>query len=150
VGRGGARHGPLHSGSRDGPSIVNRLFFVFITAALVALYAFALSRALPPLRSEPPALLLYPVTAISLVVSLALYPVVRKHESRSGHARALYVAFVVSAALYGCYLWKVIPHATAGMIPLALVAAHLYGAPLYGVVFIVQRLVVRPASKSSA
>jgi len=119
---------------------VRYALFVVVTVVLVGLYCCALWRALPPLRTEPAALLLLPMMWIATLVSIALYPVVRRNRRRSRHAIALYVGFVVSAILYGFYLWIVIPHGTAGMIPLALVAAHLYGAPLYLGVFGAQRL----------
>jgi apolipoprotein N-acyltransferase len=119
---------------------VRYALFVVVTVALVGFYCWVLWRVLPPLRTEPAALLLLPMTWIATIVSIALYPVIRRNRRRSRQAIALYVGFVVSAILYGCYLWIVIPHGTAGMIPLALMAAHLYGLPLYFAVFVAQRL----------
>jgi hypothetical protein len=126
-----------------GGAIVRGALFVAVTVALVGLYGYALARALPPLRTEPPALLLHPTMAIAGAVSLPLYRFVRHGSRLSTHALALYLAFAVAAVLYGGYLWAVIPHATIGMIPLTLVAVHLYGAPLFVGVLVAQRLLVQ-------
>ena len=98
---------------------------------MVGAYCSIMSRALPPLRTEPPAFLLLPMTIISGAASLFLYPVLCRQRGRSIRAFTLYVGFVLTTLVYGIYLWIFIPDGTAWLIVLSLLAGHLYGLPLF-------------------
>ena len=104
--------------------------FVALTVIMVGAYCYVSGRALPPLRNEPASFLLLPMTVISGVVSLLLYPVLRRQRRRSSRALALYVGFLVVTMIYGGYLWVVIPDGSIGLVALAMIAGHLYGLPL--------------------
>jgi hypothetical protein len=104
--------------------------FVALTVIMVGVYCYAAGRALPPLRNEPAGFLLLPMTVISGLVSLLLYPVLRRQRERSSRALALYVGFIVATVVYGGYLWVFIPDGSIGLVALAIIAGHLYGFPL--------------------
>jgi hypothetical protein len=110
---------------------VRAVTFVGTTACLVALYCFAAGRVLPPLRNEPATLLLVPMTVIAGVVASFVYPWVRRQPQRSRRAAALYVGFALSTAIYGGYLWAMVPDGTAWLILVAVLAGHMYGLPLF-------------------
>ena len=106
-------------------------------------YCLLLWRTLPPLRGEPASLLVLPITAIAGVVAFLLYPVLSHRPSRSSPLLALYGGFLIAMLVYGLYLWWVIPDGTAGMMVLALVAGHLYGAPVFGAVVLASSMLNR-------
>jgi hypothetical protein len=105
------------------------LGFVALNGALVSAACYLLWRQLPFLANEPGSLLFWPMTVISLLAFTLLYPLLKRQHGPSSRAALLYLAFLASLVLYGGYLWARVPGGTAMMIPLALVAGHLYGVP---------------------
>ncbi len=94
-------------------------------------YCHVASRGLVPLRNEPPEFLVLPMSAISGLVSLLIYPHLRDQRDRSSRVRTLYLGFVLSMAIYGSYLWVMVSDGGPGLVVLALLAGHLYGGPLF-------------------
>jgi hypothetical protein len=126
------------------------VIFAAMTSLVVGVYCYAMSHILPPLRDEPSRFLVIPMTVISGLVSLSIYGLLSRQHQRSTQTFTLYVAFLLSAIVYGVYLWAVIPDGTAGLIILALVAAHLYGLPAFLVVLMTHRLLIRAGLLVSA
>ena len=116
--------------------------FVVLTTSIVSVYCWLASRLLPPLRNEPASLLLLPMTAISGAMAALFYPVLHQ-RSRSGRILGMYFGFVVSLIVYGVYLWWFIPHGSAGLIVLALLAGHMYGLPAFLAVLLASLLMER-------
>jgi hypothetical protein len=117
--------------------------FVVLTTSIVSVYCWLASRLLPPLRNEPASLLLLPMTAISGAMAALVYPVLHHQRSRSARILEMYFGFVVSLVMYGIYLWWFIPHASAGLIFLALLAGHMYGLPAFLAVLLASLLMDR-------
>ena len=113
------------------------LGFVALNGALASATCFVLWQGLPFLANEPGSLLFWPMTLISLVTFALLYPILKRQRSPWFRAPLFYLAFLASLVSYGGYLWLIVPHGTAMMIPLALVAGHLYGLPLLVVIWLV-------------
>jgi hypothetical protein len=105
--------------------------FVAQVASIVGACCWLATRMLPPLRTEPPSLLLLPMPGITCVVALLLYPFIQKQRSSAGRIGWMYIAFLISLVLYGVYLWWFIPDGTVALILLALLAGHFYGWPAF-------------------
>ena len=83
------------------------------------------------------------MTAISGAMAALVYPVLHHQRSRSARILEMYLGFVVSLVVYGVYLWWFIPHGSAGLIVLALLAGHMYGLPAFLAVLLASLLMDR-------
>ena len=108
---------------------VRWLAFGVFTAALVGGYCWLVVREIPFFRTEPPSLVLLPMPVITGVVALLIYPSLQPERSFFRRAIRLYLGFFITLVLYGCYLWRVIPHAEYHVIFLALLTGHWFGLP---------------------
>ena len=120
------------------------LLFVGIITSMVGIYCHFGTRALPPLRSEPPSFLLIPMTVISGTVSVLVFPALCGMAGRSRRILVLYGGFLVTLVAYGLYLWVVVPGGTPWLILMALLAGHLYGIPLFFAILVTQRFLLSP------
>jgi drug/metabolite transporter (DMT)-like permease len=118
--------------------------FVALNGSLVSAACYFLWRQLRFLANEPGSLLFWPMTVISLLALALLYPRLRRHPGPLFRAALLYLAFLASLVLYGGYLWLIVRGGTAMMIPLALVAGHLYGLPFLAGIWVVNTALARP------
>jgi hypothetical protein len=121
---------------------VRWLSFVVLTTSIVSIYCWLGSRLLPPLRNEPESLLVIPMTVISGAMASLFYPVLHQ-RNRLGRILGMYFGFVLSLVVYGIYLWWFIPHGSAGLIVLALLAGHMYGLPALLAVLLASLLMER-------
>jgi hypothetical protein len=110
--------------------------FVALNAALASGAAYWVWRGLPPLRDEPAAFLFLPLSLLSLVALVGLYPVLLRLPRGAPRFLALYAAFVAVLVGYGIYLGLLGPRPpdaplfNPSFILLAVGMGHLYGLPL--------------------
>ncbi|MCB9592256.1 MAG: hypothetical protein H6719_05960 [Sandaracinaceae bacterium] len=123
--------------------LARTLAFAAVNAGAVFAFSVVVCDALPPLRSEPPALVILPMTLIVAVVAVPLHQVVSVLKRSLARAAALYLAFLGTLLLYGIYLslyqgsgspeqfallhpdaWSYV-----SLVPAALVFGHVLGAP---------------------
>ena len=112
------------------------LTFIGLNVSLVGGYCFAMVGKLEPLKFHPEKFVILPLMVITAVVAAFLYPVLRRHPSRSIQALLLYPGFLLIAALYGILLWVQFPDGSPWSIFLALIGAHLYGWPVFVAVLV--------------
>jgi hypothetical protein len=113
------------------------LIFLTLNGALASAACYFLWQRLPFLANEPASLLFWPMTLISLFTFALFYPILKRQPGPSSRAAVLYLAFLASLVLYGGYLWSMVRDGTVMMIPLALLAGHLYGVPFLVVIWFV-------------
>ena len=130
------------------------LGFVLVNTAIVGAASWALCRCLPPLRDEPPSLVLLPMIGITLVGSAALHAVVRRLRGSLARAAALYVAFFGALVVFGVHLslydgsgspeqWARLHQSGwdyVRLIPASLIFGHVFGAPVLLVVGLADKL----------
>ena len=119
------------------------LVFAGLNTALVVVYGYAMEGKLEPLKHEPERWVIQPLALLTAVVSLGLYPVLRRVDSRVIRALTLYAGFMLVASLYGAFLWSAFPDGGLLAIPLAWLGAHLYGWPVFLAVLLVDLLLGR-------
>jgi hypothetical protein len=131
------------------PDGVRYAGFVALNAALAGGASYYVWRSLPPLRVEPATLLFVPVTVLSFLALVGLYPVLVRLPRGIPRALALYGAFAAVLVGYGLYLAFGLgmvsrPPGTPLFVPafllLAVGAGHLYGFPLLLGLAVVNRL----------
>jgi hypothetical protein len=132
----------LSCGHETDATIYARLAFVVLATVIAGTYCWVATLALPPLRNEPLSFLVLPMTAITGVVASLFYPLLQQQQGPRRVLR-MYLASLVSLALYGLYLWWFIPDGAVGLIVLALLAGHFYGWPAFLAVLLATSLMDR-------
>lgn len=107
------------------------LAFIGLNTLGVWVYGLVMSGRVEPLKFEPMTHVIYPLMAITVVVSVPVFGLLRRQRSRLEQALALYLGFVVIALVYGVVLWVRYPDGSLFALPLAVIGAHLYGWPLF-------------------
>ena len=103
--------------------------FGALTAALVGLYCWFTVQAIPFFRTEPPSFVLVPMPVISGLVGLLIYPSLQPPRSFFRRVIRLYLGFLITLVVYGCYLWWRIPDGSAWLIAGSLLSGHWLGVP---------------------
>ena len=122
---------------------VRWLAFGALTAALVGLYCWFTVQAIPFFRTEPPSFVLLPMPVISGLVALLTYPSLQPPQSSFRRALRLYLGFLITLVVYGCYLWWRIPDGSAWLIATSLLSGHWLGLPPFLLIVAVYWLTVR-------
>jgi len=111
--------------------IVRALAFAGVNVSVVGLYCWAMAGKVEPLKHHPEQFVMRPLMVITAVVSLFVYPLVRREGSRVIRIVLLYSGFVLISALYGVYLWYLFPDDSPFSVLVALIGGHLYGWPVF-------------------
>lgn len=120
------------------------LGFVIVNTSIVGTASWAICQALPPLRSEPLSVVVFPMIAIAFCGSAILHRVVLPMQSSAKRAGALYLGFLISLVVYGVYLslfegsgsveqWNNLHQHWSdyvSLIPLSLIMGHFVGGPV--------------------
>lgn len=124
---------------RSRVSLARALVFVGLNGFIVWAYCNAMAGRLEPLKHHPEEFVTRPLMVITIVVSLALFPLLSGQRSRLIRGVLLYFGFVLISAIYGIYLGSRFPDATPlGAVLLTLVGGHLYGWPPFLAILLAQ------------
>lgn len=132
-------------------SFARSVGFVVIHTAIVAAYMAWLTSALPPLATEPPELVLLPVTAIAAVMLSLAYEPIRAQRTHLGRIAVMLVAALgAMAAFAGFFVMRVEAPNPLALASLVMFFQLLYGAPLLLAVLVIAKvtspiLIARPA-----
>lgn len=123
--------------------IIRVLIFAGVNVSVVGLYCWAMAGKLEPLMHHPEEFVMRPLMVITAVVSLFVYPLVRREGSRVIRIVVLYSGFVLISALYGVYLWYLFPDSSPFSVLVALIGGHIYGLPVFMAVLLAHWLLGR-------
>lgn len=130
--------------------IVRGLVFAGVNVSVVGLYCWAMAGKVEPLKHHPEQFVMRPLMVITAVVSLFVYPLVRREGSQVIRIVLLYSGFVLISALYGVYLWYLFPDGSPFSVLVALIGGHVYGWPVFLAVLLVHWLLGRLLCPRSA
>ena len=123
--------------------IVRALIFAGVNITVVGLYCQAMAGKVEPLKHHPEEFVMRPLMVITAVVSLFVYPLVRREESRVTRILLVYLGLVLVSVIYGVYLWYLFPDGNPFTVLVAVVGGHLYGWPVFLAVLLAQWLLGR-------
>ena len=123
--------------------IIRVLIFAGVNVSVVGLYCWAMAGNLEPLKHHPEEFVTRPLMVITAVVSLFLYPLLRREESRVIRILLVYLGLVLVSVIYGVYLWYLFPDGNPFAVLVAVVGGHLYGWPVFLAVLLAQWLLGR-------
>lgn len=123
--------------------IVRGLVFAGVNVSVVGLYCWAMAGKVEPLKHHPEESVMQPLIVITAVVSLFVYPLVRREESRVIQILLVYLGLVLVSAIYGIYLWYLFPDGNPFAILVAVLGGHLYGWPVFLAVLLAHGLLGR-------
>lgn len=113
------------------------LAFAGLSVFIVRAYCYAMVGKLDPLMHHPEEFVIRPLTVITAVVSLLLYPLLVGQRSRWTRGLMLYLGFVLISAIYGVYLWYEFPDGSPFSVLVAVIGGHIYGWPPFIMLFLV-------------
>jgi len=116
--------------------ISRRLVFVGVNVSVVGFYCYAMAGKLEPLKFHPVKFVILPLTVITALVSLFLFPLLGRQRTRLHRGVMLYLGFVSIAAIYGVYLGFLFPEGPRAVL-LGVIGGHLYGWPPFLAIILV-------------
>jgi hypothetical protein len=110
---------------------VRGLVFAGVNVSVVGLYCWAMAGKVEPLKFHSEEFVMRPLMVITAFVSLFVYPLVRREESRVIRILLVYVGLVLVSVIYGINLWYLFPDGSPFTVLVAVVGGHLYGWPVF-------------------